>query len=106
MPDLLSDPPLVANAHLLHRVDIELTSAEWHETMRRFAGERVLVVVAEVATPKLLLQELLLLLRGRHLSRAGWLRTKDSFEKLWQETHDARPPRLHDRDGWALTPRT
>ena len=56
--DLLSDPPLVANAHLFHRVDTELTNAEWHETMWRFAGERVLVVVAEVATPKRLLQEL------------------------------------------------
>jgi hypothetical protein len=104
--NLLSDPPLVANAHLFHRVDTELTNAEWHETLRRFAGERMLVVAAEVATPKRLLQELLLRLRSRHLSRAGWLRTRGAFEELWQETHDARPLRLHDLDGWALTPRT
>jgi len=103
--DLLADPPLVANAHLFHRVDTELTDAEWHEAMWRFAGERVLVVVGEVATPKRLLQELRLRLRSRHPSRAGWLRTRGAFEALWQETHDARPLRLHDLEGWALMPR-
>jgi hypothetical protein len=103
--DLLADPPLEADAHLLHRVDTELTDAEWHEALRRFAAQRLLVVATEVATPKRLLQELLLRLRGRELTRAGWLRTRDSFEALWRETHDAEPLRLHDLDGWALTPR-
>jgi muconolactone delta-isomerase len=73
--------------------------------MRRFAAERVLVVATEVATPRRLLYELLLRLRRRHLSRAGWLRTRGAFEALWRETHDARPLRLQDLDGWALTPR-
>jgi len=103
--DLLADPPLPADAHLFHRVDTELTNAEWLEAFRRFAGERVLVVATEIATPKRLLHELLLRLRSRQLSRAGWLRSRDAFEALWQETHDARPLRLHDLDGWALTPR-
>jgi hypothetical protein len=103
--NLLADPPLQADAHLFHRVDTELTNAEWHEAMRRFAAERVLVVATEVATPRRLLYELLLRLRRRHLSRAGWLRTRGAFEALWRETHDARPLRLQDLDGWALTPR-
>ena len=103
--DLLADPPLPADAHVLHRVDTELTDREWYEAMRRFAGARVLVVATEVATPRRLLQELLLRVRGRGLTRAGWLRTRDAFEALWSETHDAEPLRLHDLDGWALTPR-
>jgi hypothetical protein len=103
--DLLADPPLPADAHLFHRVDTELTNPEWRETLRHFAGERVLVVATEVATPKRLLLELLLRLQSRNLSRAGWLRTRDAFEALWRETHDAQPLRLHDLDGWALTPR-
>jgi hypothetical protein len=103
--DLLADPPLHADAHLFHRVDTELTDAEWHEVMRRFGAERVLVVATEVATSKRLLQELLLRVRSRELTRAGWLRTRDSFEALWRDTHDATPLRLHDLDGWALEPR-
>jgi hypothetical protein len=103
--DLLADAPLEADAHLLHRVDTELTNEEWREALRRFAGQRVLVVATEIATPKRLLLELLLRLRVRRLSRAGWLRTRDAFEALWRDTHDARPLRLHDLDGWDLVPR-
>jgi hypothetical protein len=103
--DLLADAPLEADAHLLHRVDTELTNEEWREALRRFARQRVLVVATEVATPRRLLQELLLRVRRRRLSRAGWLRTRGAFEALWRDTHDARPLRLHDLDGWDLLPR-
>lgn len=103
--DLLADPPLEADAHLFHRVDTELSDAEWRETLRRFAGAVVLVVATEVATPQRLLQELLLRLRSRRLSRAGWLRTRGAFEALWRDTHEARPLRLHDLEGWSLEPR-
>ena len=102
--DLLADPPLTADVHLLHRVDTELTDDQWHEALRRFADERVLLVATEVATPKRLVQELLLRLRGRGLTRAGWLRTRGAFEALWRDTHEARPLRLHDLDAWDLAP--
>jgi hypothetical protein len=103
--DLAIDPPLDADAHLFHRVDTELTNAEWLETLRRFAGARVLVVATEVATPHRLLQELLLRLRSRRLTNAGWLRTRDAFEALWRDTHQATPLRLHDLEAWSLEPR-
>jgi hypothetical protein len=103
--DLLADPPLPADAHLFHRVDTELTNIEWREALRRFAGERVLVVATEIATPRRLLGELLLRLGSRNLSRAGWLRTRGAFEALWRETHNALPLGLYDLHGWALTPR-
>jgi hypothetical protein len=103
--DLAADPPLDADVHLFHRVDTELTNAEWLETLRRFAEERVLVVATEVATPRRLLQELLLRLRSQRLTKAGWLRTRGAFEALWRETHEATPLRLHDLEAWSLEPR-
>jgi hypothetical protein len=103
--DLLRDPPLAAEVHLFHRVDTELTDEQWGEVLRRFADATILVVATEVATPRRLGQELLLRARSRHLTRAGWLRTRGSFEALWHGTHDAEALRLKDLDGWALTPR-
>jgi hypothetical protein len=103
--DLLRDPPLDADAHLLHRVDTELTNHEWLELLRRFTGERVLVVATEVATVPRLAAEVLGRLRRRGLSRAGWLRTRDAFEVLWRPTHDAVGLEVHDLEGWILEPR-
>jgi len=102
--DLFSDPPLPGDAHLFHRVDTELTDAEWRATFRRYSTERVLVVATEVATPRRILGELLLRAGTRHLTRAGWLRTRGAFEALWRDTHDARALRLYDLEGWDLTP--
>jgi hypothetical protein len=103
--DLLRDPPLEADVHLFHRVDTEFTDAEWREVLRRFEAETILIVATEVATAVRFTQELLLRLRKRNLTRAGWLRTRGSFESLWSATHHAEPLRLNDLDGWALTPR-
>jgi hypothetical protein len=103
--DLLSDPPLDAELHLFHRIDTELTDPQWRGLLKRFSKERALVVATEVATARRLAQEVLLRARNRHLTRAGWLRTRDSFEALWKATHDAEPLRVHDLEGWALVPR-
>jgi hypothetical protein len=103
--DLLGDAPLDAEVHLFHRIDTELTDEQWRGVLRRFADATILVVATEVATPRRLGQELLLRARSRHLTRAGWLRTRGSFEALWRGTHDAEALRLNDLDGWALTPR-
>jgi hypothetical protein len=103
--DLLRDAPLPADAHLFHRIDTELTNAEWRGTFHRFAGETIILVATEIATTKRLLQELQFRLQHRHASRAGWLRTRDAFGALWRDTHEARPLRAHDLDAWVLTPR-
>jgi hypothetical protein len=104
--DLARDPPLEADAHLLHRVDTELTNREWRELLRRFTDETLLVVATEVATLPRLAAELVGRVRRRGLSRAGWLRTRGAFEALWLPTHEASGVRLHDLDGWVLEPRT
>jgi hypothetical protein len=104
--DLLNDMPPDADMHMFHRIDTELTDDQWHEVFERFATEKVLVVATEVATIGRLVQELVLRARNRHLTRAGWLRTRGAFEALWKETHTATPLRLYDLDGWALSPRS
>jgi hypothetical protein len=103
--NLLDDAPLPADAHLFHRIDTELTDAQWHIVFRRFAQETVLVVATEIATTRRLASEVLLRVRNRHATRAGWLRTRDAFEALWRETHDAQPAELHDLSGWVLSPK-
>jgi hypothetical protein len=103
--DLIRDGPLEADAHLLHRVDTELTDDEWRALLRRFAAETVVVVVTEVATLPRLGAELLGRVRRRGLSRAGWLRTRDAFEALWKPTHAAVAVDFNDLQGWVLEPR-
>ena len=103
--DLRQGLPLEAAAHLLHRVDTELTDDEWLGLLSRFAGERVLVVATEIAGVRRIAAELVQRARRRHLTRAGWLRTRSAFEALWRPTHEATALRLHDLDAWALEPR-
>jgi len=103
--DLRSDGPLAADVHLLHRVDSELSDEEWLELLGRFRGQRLLVVATEVADVRRILLELVLRVRRRGVTRAGWLRTRDAFDGLWRPTHDARPIRVGDLWGWDLAPR-
>jgi hypothetical protein len=105
MHDLLGDVPLRADAHLLHRVDTELTDDEWRNLLARFAEERVVVVAGEIATFPRLAAEVLRRVRRRGLSRAGWLRTRDAFEALWETNHFADAVDFHDLHGWVLEPR-
>src|SRR4051794_24313501 len=103
--DLLVDAPVDADLHLFHRIDTELTDAQWRDVFKRFAGERVLVVATEVIDLRRVLAELRGRLRRRGASRAGWIRTRRSFESLWSRTHRAEPLRFADLDAWVLEPR-
>src|SRR5437762_1389255 len=88
----------------LDRVDAELTDDEWRDLLARFEQERVVVVATEVATLPRLAAEVLGRVRRRGLSRAGWLRTRDAFEALWEPTHSAEAVDFHDLHGWVLEP--
>ncbi|HEX6391349.1 MAG TPA: hypothetical protein VFZ89_17935, partial [Solirubrobacteraceae bacterium] len=104
--DLLRDPPLEADVHLLHRVDTELTDAEFRAVLRRFAGERLLVVATGVVSPLDVALTLLQRVRRRgHLTSAGWARNRAAFEALWAATHDATALTVHDLSAWDLRPR-
>ena len=103
--DLLREPPIAADAHLLHRVDTELTDDEFRGVLRSFAGERLLVVATAVISPVDIALTLLQRARHRHLTRAGWARNRASFEALWRPTHDAMALPIHDLAAWDLRPR-
>jgi hypothetical protein len=103
--DLLVDPPLDADVHLFHRVDTELSNAEWRALFRRFSGERILVVATEVAGLRRMSWEVRRRITNRSVSSAGWLRNRAAFDRLWAATHAATPLRMHDLHAWDLTPR-
>jgi hypothetical protein len=103
--DLLKDAPLTADVQLFHRIDTELTNVQWAKVLRRFASSRILFVATEVADLRRMSWELRSRFSRRPTTRAGWLRNRDAFERLWRDTHDATPLRLHDLEAWDLRPR-
>lgn len=103
--DLLADPPLDTDADLFHRIDTELTNAQWRAVMRRFAGRRILLVATEIADLRRMSWELRRRLTERGASKAGWLRNRPAFERLWRDTHTSTALRVGDLDAWDLRPR-
>lgn len=103
--DLLRDEPLIANAHLFHRIDTELANADWRRVFERFADRTVIVVATEVADLRRIAAEVRRRLQNRNVSRAGWLRNRAAFEALFRRTHRATPVVFNDLDGWILEPR-
>ena len=103
--DLLSDGPLDAELHLMHRVDSELTDAQWRGVLDRFSDARLLIVATEVAGLGRALRELAFRVRRPSATRAGWLRTRGAFEALWPATHVVTPMEIDDLAGWDLRPR-
>ena len=99
--------PVPADMHLFHRVDTELDNDAWTRVFATFADVPVLMVATEILDLKRFLLELRIrpLLRARHASRAGFLRTRSALEALWEPTHSGVPLRMYDLQAWALTPR-
>lgn len=104
--DLRYEGPLIADIHLFHRIDTELTNREWRQVMRRFARLPILVVAGDVLDMRKVVVELghRRRMKRRGASRAGFVRTRAALESLWRSTHWAKPLRVHDLDAWALVP--
>jgi hypothetical protein len=103
--DLRTDVPIPdVDLHLLYRVDTELTDDLFSDLLARFARVPLVVVATELLTPRAVLRELRTRMRPR-ATRAGLVRSRDAFEAILQETHDARRLRIHDLQGWLLEPR-
>ena len=103
--DLLADPPLPAQIHLFHRVDTELNHRQWRVVFRRYAGERIVFVAAEVYEWRRLPQELRQLWARRGWTRSGYQRTRGALKALWRPTHRANALQLGDLEAWVLEPR-
>jgi hypothetical protein len=106
--DLRRDEPLSADVHMFHRVDTELSNQEWEAVFMRFRSAPVLIVATAVLDLRRFLFELghRPLMKRRHASSAGFIRTRGAFEALWRQTHHAQPLRMHDLHAWALRPRS
>lgn len=104
--DLLTDAPLDGDLHLFHRIDTEFDNRQLRSVLRRFATRRVLVIATGTVTPIEGLREVVYRFRNRNVSRAGWRRTRETFEALWRDTHIAHPLTFHDLPAWDLRPRT
>jgi hypothetical protein len=103
----LRDGPAEGDAHLLHRLDTDLSNADWKTVFGAFAGVRVIVVATEVMPWRQALYRWQLLRRmPESASNAGWVRTRAAFEALWRKTHTSRPFRAGDHEAWALEPRS
>jgi hypothetical protein len=102
--DMLEDPPVSADLHLLHRVDTEFTNDEWARVFERFARLPVLFVAAGQVDLKGALAEWR---KGRRpaATRAGWVRTRPALEALWGRTHDGRAVDVGDLPAWELDPK-
>jgi hypothetical protein len=103
--DLLADPPLQGDLQLFHRIDTEFSNRQLRGLLRRFAGERVLVMGSGTITVREGLHEIAYRFRNRNVSKAGWRRSRATFEALWARTHDTVPLTLHDLPSWDLRPR-
>jgi hypothetical protein len=105
--DLSRDQPLPADVHLFHRIDTELSNADWREVFTRFARVPILVVATEVLDLRRVLLELRLRrrMKRRQATKAGFIRSRAAFEALWRPTHTSQPVRMHDLSSWDLRPR-
>ena len=103
--DLLADPPVPADLHMFHRVDTEFTNRQWRRVFERFSGLPVLLVAAGVVDFGGALAELRKGLRPG-TSRAGWVRTRASMERLWRHSHHGAPVDVGDLPAWELTPKS
>ena len=65
----------------------------------------VLVIATGTVTPVEALREVAYRFRNRNVSRAGWRRTRPTYEALWRRTHDAKALTFHDLPAWDLRPR-
>jgi hypothetical protein len=102
--DLRSDPPLDADLHLFHRIDTELDDEAWRGVFSRFHGVRVVVVATQVLGAAGVARELATRLRPGS-TWAGYARTRDAFESLWEATHRSCPLGAYGLEAWALEPR-
>lgn len=103
--DLLADDPLDVDVHLFHRIDTELGNQTWRRVLARFGRAHILLVATEVISARRASWELRTRLRNPHATKAGWLRNRAAFERLWARTHTATPLRMHDLHAWDLRPR-
>lgn len=101
--DLIQDDPLEASVHIFNRIDTEFTDRDWCTILERFQAQRVLFIATSILSTRSLAREFRARASGR-ATKAGYARTRRSFEALWSSTHVAERLAIHDLQGWSLEP--
>jgi hypothetical protein len=98
--NLLTDAPVVADLHLFHRIDSELSNREWHRVFPRYR-EPILLVATELLEAGTVVRELRARVTGS-ASRAGYIRTEAGLRSLWRATHRAERRQISEHVGFLL----
>jgi hypothetical protein len=102
--DFASDPPLLGDLHLMHRLDTELGDSQWQAVL---AGihQPIVFVPALILDIKSAAKELVRRGLRRQATFAGWFRNEDALRSLWADTHSDRRLGIGDARGFLLIPR-
>jgi hypothetical protein len=103
--DLVREEPPEADVHLMHRIDTELTDAEWRDVFPRFRTGPILFVPVLLLTWTEAARELARRLRAPRATRAGYLRSEDALRALWAPSHADSSESVGDLAAFVLTPR-
>lgn len=99
--DLVADPPLAADLHVLHRVDTEFSDDELSVVLAKFEAP-TLLIVSEFLTGRGFLREMLTWARGGQ--QAGWTRSERAFEMLIPHGRLAGRYTIGDLEGFLIAP--
>jgi hypothetical protein len=102
--DLLEDPAVDADFHVMHRIDTEFTATEWDRIFTAHRTARIIFVPGGEMALRGLVETLVQSARRRTTTRAGVVRSTGAVERLWRRTHSARPVVFYDLRGWILEP--
>jgi hypothetical protein len=102
--DLVAEPPLEADFHLMHRLDTELDDHAWRAVLARFEQPVLFVpsLVLDVVTAAKAVARRVL---WRRSTKAGWFRNEAALRSLWAESHWDRPVDVGGARGFRLTRR-
>jgi hypothetical protein len=103
--DLVREEPPAADLHLMHRIDTELTDAEWRAVFPRFRRGPTLFIPGLLLTWAEAARELARRIRAPRATHAGYLRNEDALRALWAPSHTDSRGTVGDLPAFLLTPR-
>ena len=93
-----------ADAHLMHRLDQELTREEWHGVFSSLAAP-VVFVPSEILTPRSAAKELVRRAIRPRATNAGLFRNEAALRDLWSPWYDDDRVAFADETAFVLTPK-
>ena len=93
-----------AGAHVMHRLDQELTRDEWRDVFLRLRAP-VVFVPSEILTPAAALKEVARRALRPRATSAGIFRNEAALRDLWSPWFEDRRIALADEDAFVLDPR-